>query len=140
MGANLSHEQMEHVNAYRSSMLSMMNLVLNEHALASDNAHCLNLARGRDQVEMLSDVMLIELAKTWYATFWPLWNEHSTQQLSTRDFIQRFRLLNIPMPPGCSSEDVCTVVESLDEADQSNVIELFRQGMQHVSDAKLPTE
>ena len=140
MGANVTHEQMEHVNAYRLCVLAMMKLVLDNAALGNDNAHCQNLARGRDQVEMLSDVMLIELAKTWYNTFWPLWNDHASQQLSTRDFMQRFRSLDIPMPPGCSSDDVCTAVESLDEEKQTNVIELFQQGMQHVSDARLHTE
>ena len=138
MGANVSSEQMEHVNAYRATVLTMMNYVLEHSALdEADAHHCQKLAHGRDQVEMLSDVMLVELAKVWYAAFWSLWADNSTNQLSNEAFLDRFRALRPELPAGCSSDDVCAVMKSLDASKQLCVIEMFSEGMQHVSDARL---
>ena len=137
MGANVTHEQMEHVNAYRDSGLAMMQVVLANTSIGETHEPYVNVARARDQLEMINDVMLVEIAKCWYTTFWPLWTENNKERLTNEVFITRFEALEPTLPAGCTCEDVSALVQSLEDLKQVRVIDMFTEGMHHVSKAQL---
>ena len=136
----MTHEQMDHVNAYRDSVLAMMKFVLDHTSIKETHKTYVNVARARDQLEMINDVMLVEIAKCWYTTFWPLWTENNSERLSNKVFIERFEALEPTLPAGCTSEDVSALMQSLEESQQVCVISMFTEGMHHVSNARLEIE
>jgi hypothetical protein len=138
MGASLSQDYGQHLEAYRGTVVEMVDSALEATPLDPAHPDYVCLATGRNQVEQLPEFMVLALAKVWYPECRALWHDVLEQGMAPPEFLERFRHIKLELPGCGSTESIYNVAVSVDPDTQVRLMGLWSAGMGHLRDAGIP--
>jgi len=139
MGADLSQEQLNSLEQFRETVVSLIDISLTHTTQDQLNISVQRLRVCRDQVDILTPFMLAQLAKVWKATCADLHANvrQSKDAVKPDHFLEEFVKLDLSLPNGGSPTDIYDIVKPLHDTHKIRIMHLFLASVDHIDNARL---